>query len=798
MNSLDIIADRCVRRASADAAGAHEYRYLCADSRSVFSPEETVFAAFSTGVGDGHRFIRPLYERGVKAFIVERIPDNCVDVDATFYVVENVEHTLRVIAAHCMVKAGKRTVITGSRGKTKVKELIYRSLLPLCDVRRSPRSWNSSIGVPLSIWEMTADGPVDCSIIEVGIDGPGQADAVIEAIGTSGGVGVLTPITDEHDAAFASHADKIREKARIFEGCDAVVFDNSDSDVAAILAEELPGTRLVAVERASFPTVYHALADAALAEMGYTAEQRADVSRLPLADTRREITAEAFGNIVLRDNFTPDVLSLRLALDLMRRRETLSQPSMLLLGDLLHSPALTAAEVAAMYKEAFALARKFGVNKTICVSPEAAGLADMIGDVSGVEMCADVRDSLINRYVEGSLFANEQVLLFGKNEGNLADMAENMECAGHNTTLEVNLDALVHNYNYYRSLVPKGTGIVAMVKASGYGVGAVEIGKTLQSNGAAYLAVAVIEEGVELREAGIKMPVVVLNPITDRFPALFANHLEPTVFSPEELDHLISEAEAFGTKNYPVHIKLDTGMHRVGFLPEQIGGIAERLARTDAVRVSSALSHLATADCLDMDDYTLGQIDLFRNMVDSLRASLGYDFKRHVLNTAGMMRFAGACDYELGRLGIGLYGISPYEGPESRNLQPVASLRTHIISIKHWPAGTPVGYGCKGRTLRPSVIATIPIGYADGINRHLGRGGAAFYVGGVACPTIGNICMDQCMIDVTDAPAAAVGDAVEIFGPQQPVECLSDALGTIPYEILTSIGRRVRRVYTLG
>ena len=798
MNSLDIIADRYVRRASADAAGAHEYRYLCADSRSVFSPEETVFAAFCTGVGDGHRFIRPLYEKGVKAFIVERIPADCADLDATFYVVDSVESTLRSIAARCMEKAGERVIVTGSRGKTKVKELIYRALLPLCSVRRSPRSWNSSIGVPLAVWEMTSDGPADRCIIEVGIDGPGQADGVLAALGNKGGVGVLTLITGEHDAAFASHADKIREKARVFRGCEVVVFYNSDAEVADILAEELPGVRLVAVEKSDFPTIYHALADAALAAMGYAAELRSAIPQLPVVNTRREITAEAFGNIVLRDYFTPDLLSLRLALDLMRRRETLSQPSALLLGDLLHAPAMTDAEVAGMYKDAFALARKFGVNKTICVSPEAAALAGMIGEVPGVEICADVRDSLINRYVEGRLFANEQILVFGKNEGNLADMAENMECAGHNTTLEVNLDAAVHNYNYYRSLVPKGTGIVAMVKASGYGVGAVELGKTLQSNGAAYLAVAVIEEGVELREAGIKMPVVVLNPITDRFPALFANHLEPTVFSPEELDHLISESEAFGTKNYPVHIKLDTGMHRVGFLPEQIGGIAERLAHTDAVRVASALSHLATADCLDMDDYTLAQINLFRNMTESLRASLGYDFKRHVLNTAGMMRFADACDYELGRLGIGLYGISPYEGPESRNLQPVASLRTHIISIKHWPAGTPVGYGCKGRTLRPSVIATIPIGYADGINRHLGRGGAAFYVGGVACPTIGNICMDQCMIDVTDATAAAVGAAVEIFGPQQSVECLSDALGTIPYEILTSIGRRVRRVYTLG
>ena len=237
-------------------------------------------------------------------------------------------------------------------------------------------------------------------------------------------------------------------------------------------------------------------------------------------------------------------------------------------------------------------------------------------------------------------------------------------------------------------------------------------------------------------------------------------------------------------------------MHRVGFLKGQLNGIVDRLGRTDAVRVASVLSHLATADCLDMDDYTLGQISEFRKMTDYLLELLPLPFKRHILNTAGMMRFARSCDYEMARLGIGLYGISPYDGPEREKLRPVAALRTHIISLKYWEVGTPIGYGCKGRTVRPSVIATIPVGYADGINRHFGRGNASFIVNGVECPTIGNICMDQCMIDVTDAPDAAVGSKVEIFGPNAPVERLAAVLDTIPYEILTSVSERARRVYT--
>lgn len=749
------------------------HRYLCADSRSVFAPSDTIFAALNTSLGDGHRFIPELYARGVRHFIVDHLPADTEKMnDAHFEQTGNVQAWLDGKASALLNGFTGGIAVTGSHGKTVLKELLYSALMPLCSVCRSPRSWNSRIGVPLSIWEMTSDGLPEHIITEIGIDGPGQADAIAAILGSSHTIGVLTPISTEHDNAFASHSDKIAEKARIFAGCKTVVYDCSDPEAGQILERELPGAKLIAVRQESFPSIYHALADAVLSALGYDAHSRSHIASLPLVSTRREISSAAFGNTVVRDNFTPDILSLRMALDFMHRRATPRHPSALILGQLTDTDATG---------DAIAMAKQFGIEHIVCL-PEKPG----------TELSA-----IISGYIGGSLLHNEQILLFGRNDDSLRAMADALECAGHETTLEVDLNAVVHNYNYYRSLVPKGTGIVAMVKAGAYGAGAVEIGKTLQSHGAAALAVAVIEEGIELRDAGITMPVIVLNPLTNRYPALFANHLEPTVFSPEELDRLIREAEAAGVSAYPIHIKLDTGMHRVGFLPEQLDGIGKRLARTGAVRVSSVLSHLATADCLDMDDYTLSQIDVFRQMTDRLRDILGYPFRRHLLNTAGMMRFAGALDYEMGRLGIGLYGISPYPGDEALRLKPVSSLRTHIISIKHWPAGTPIGYGCKGRTTRPSVIATIPIGYADGINRHLGRGNASFIVSGTACPTIGNICMDQCMIDVTDAKGAAVGTEVEIFGPHQRVEVLSDILGTIPYEILTSVSPRVKRVYTL-
>ncbi|MDE5632390.1 MAG: alanine racemase, partial [Muribaculaceae bacterium] len=327
------------------------------------------------------------------------------------------------------------------------------------------------------------------------------------------------------------------------------------------------------------------------------------------------------------------------------------------------------------------------------------------------------------------------------------------------------------------------------------GMGAVEIGRTLQSQGAAYLAVAVVDEAVALRNAGITMPIMVLNPVTNQSPALFAYNIEPAVFSLDELCLLVETAVREGVSDFPIHIKLDTGMHRVGFIEEQLDGLIESLAAQKSLVVSSVFTHLATADCLDLDDYTQLPLQRFYAMTDKLRKGLGRDFKRHILNTAGMMRFAECGPYEMTRLGIGLYGVSPLPPSVSADLQPVATFKSRIISLKHWPAGTPVGYGCRGVTSRDSVVATVPVGYADGVNRRLGRGNASFVVRGVACPTIGNICMDLCMIDVTDAQGVSVGDEVEIFGPSASVEALAETLGTIPYELFTWVSPRVRRIY---
>lgn len=737
------------------------FRYLTTDSRSIFDPANTIFAAIRTDVADGHKYIADVLRRGIGAVLAEYIPAGCEEYSSKIVVVENVAAALADMARERLEDVKDGIVVTGSVGKTTMKELLYTALRSAAvDARRSPRSWNSAIGLPLAIWEMRSTVG-DTIITEAGIDGPGQGGVLADILGASHGIGVITPLTDEHDEAFASHDAKVREKLEIVKHCKVVFYAATEEDGTvparrpAILAATEGGSTMVPVRQGAHPTIYHALAAAVLEYMGVDV----DVDALPLVDKRREITTGAHVNTIVRDRFTPDVLSLRDALDFAVRHGVDGRRKVLVLGDLLPYESFT---------EAADLARAFGFDDTLTA------------------------DEALTR---AGGWHDTQVLIFGAETPELSAFADEIESAGHDTTLEVDLDALIYNYNYYRHLLPPDTGIVAMVKASAYGLGPMEIGKALQSHGAAYLAVAVIDEGLVLRDAGITMPVMVLNPVTNRYPALFAEGLEPAVFSFDELDRLIAEADKAGVKGYPIHIKLDTGMHRVGFIADQLPELIERLKATDAVRVRSVFSHLATADCLDMDEYTRGQLAVFAGDISTLRAGLGYDFLRHILNTAGMMRFVpDAPGYEMARLGIGLYGISPLPG--ANPLHTVATFSSRIISLKHWPKDTPIGYGCNGHTSEAdSIIATVPVGYADGVDRRLGNGRAHFMVRGVPCPTIGNICMDLCMVDVTAVPGVAVGDAVEIFGRHMPVERLADTLGTIPYEVLTSVAGRVKRIY---
>lgn len=746
--------------------------YLRTDSRNVTHPESTVFACVKTSIGDGHLYIAALIERGVRNFIVEYIPDGINTEGINFDVVPSVEKRLLELSSQRLKKVSRGIVITGSHGKTTMKELLFRSMQTKTTVCRSPRSWNSAIGAAQSLWEMTSSSTnARYLITEAAIDGPDQGQKFAQMLSSSHTIGIITSITAEHDESFESHRKKIEEKLTILSGCKVIFYPAGDRELE--IAIKQCSAEVIRVDQGRHPTIFHAFADAVL-QHEYMSDPNID--SIPLADSHIAIFDGAWGTTVVRDGFTPDLRTLEGTLEFMARRASSSRGQVLVLGKLLHGPH---DNYHVYYRKAQEYALSLGFEQVIFCDKEARDLDSYI------------TPDLIS--ATAKTLSGKEVLIFGLESPELNAFADALDAATHDSVLEVDLDALVHNYNYFRHLLPAGTGMMAMVKASAYGMGAVEVGRALQSVGASYLAVAVIEEGIALRKQGITMPIVVLNPITNRYEALVEYHLEPAVFSAAELRRLIREIKSTGCHEYPIHIKLDTGMHRVGFTEEQIPELLEILDGEDTVRVASVFSHLATADCLDKDYYTLGQIERFKAMADQIERECGVKFKRHLLNTAGMLRFPDKAAFDMARLGIGLYGISPYPAPIP--LKTVATLRTHIISIKHWPSGTPIGYGCNGVTERDSVIATIPIGYADGINRHLGRGAASFVVEGVKCPTIGNICMDQCMIDVTDVPSVEVGTAVEIFGQQQPVYELAEILDTIPYEIITSVAPRVKRVY---
>lgn len=722
---------------------------ILTDSRSLRLPDKTVFFALRTRNNDGHNFIPRLASEGVRAFVVEKKPEG---VEGEFIEVPDTLAALQALAAeHRRDCSGCFVAVIGSRGKTVVKEWLAEAL----GAYRSPRSWNSQLGVALSLLKAPLHTPY--AVIEAGISEPGEMARLRDMILPE--VVVLTGIEpDEHSGSFASFGQKCAEKLLIASGARVIIYP---ADLGEIVERNVPTSvlkigvsippeadwmerdRLITAEAARF-------FGATLAE---------DTPR-PLR-TRLDAGSGVNDCTVITDRFTCDLFSLPTALDFMRRRKRQGYRTTLILDRLRDFNGLPSVPE---------------VDRLIYVGP---------GGMTPEEFRA--RISVAD-------FSHEIILAKGEEGGPVAAFAEQLMARHHETVLEINLDAVVHNFNHFRALLKPSTGIVCMVKASGYGAGASELAKTLQSQGAAYLAVAVVDEGEELRRAGITMPIMALNPKVTDYDSLFANRLEPEVFSFDMLREIIAEGRKRGVTACPVHVKFDTGMHRLGFLREDVPALVAELKGTDVVTVASVFSHLATADCLDMDSYTLGQLNLFTEICSEMRSSLGYDFMRHILNSAGIARFP-QWQFEMVRLGISLYGVDTVGVPETRGLRTVSTLRSIIISLKEWPAGTSIGYGRRTILDRPSCVATVPVGYADGLDRHLGNRAGRVWVNGTLCPILGNICMDACMIDVTEAPAVEVGTSVEFFGENLPVSEMSDRLATIPYEVLTSVSPRVRRVY---
>lgn len=726
---------------------------ILTDSRSLRIPERTVFFALHTPNNDGHKYIPGLASRGVGLFVVERIPEG---IDAEFIRVDNTLAALQQLGAEARsALQGEMIAVCGSRGKTIVKEWLAESLATIGRTTRSPRSWNSQIGVPQAMAGLDRDARF--AIVEAGISQPGEMDR-LEAIIRPRTV-VITGIENVGDSeTFANDEEKICETMKLARNAAHIVYPAELQDAVDRHVPHAVMKIAVAIpESADWMECDRLLTLETLRLYGACLKD--EIVR-PL-HTRLNASDGVNNCTIITDRFTCNSFSLVSAIDFVMRRRTPDRKVTVILDTL----------------------------RDADVSPEIPGVDRLIYIGNG----GMTREQFLAS-ISVSDFANELILVKGEEGGAVATFGEQLQARHHETVLEVNLDAIVHNFNHFRALLKPTTGIVCMVKASGYGAGAFELAKTLQSQGATYLAVAVVDEGEELRRAGITMPIMALNPKVTNYDSLFSNRLEPEVFSLEMLDEIIREGSKRGIHNYPIHIKFDTGMHRLGFLEDNISGLCERLKNTDVVHVESVFSHLATSDCLDMDDYTLGQLNLFTSICSEMKSELGYGFKRHILNSAGIARFP-QWQFEMVRLGISLYGIDTIGVDETRGLRTVSTLRSIIISIKEWPAGTSIGYGRRTILNRPSRIATVPVGYADGLDRHLGNGNGNVWINGSLCPIVGNICMDACMIDITDATGVEVGTSVEFFGENLPVSDVSDKLSTIPYEVLTSVSPRVKRVY---
>lgn len=799
-----------------------EIDVLLTDSRSLSAPADSLFFAISTPNNDGHRYIRQLYEAGVKAFCVSYIPENMLGVsDVCFLKVDDVTKALQTIArAHRESVKAKVIGITGSRGKTTVKEWLYQLLEPDCNVVRSPRSFNSRIGVPLSLWEITPD--TETAIIEAGVSRSGEMNTLQNMIKPS--IGIITNISSEHDEGFSSREAKVNEKIKLFRDSDCVIYCADDTLIASAVENSCNRSSLLGWSRinagaplyinrtatteketeieysylgakgrltisltsdSEIENALHCLAALLLLGMdtGTIAERMA---KLKPVTTRLEVIEGVNNCLVIYDNYTSDLHSLAPALDFMNRRPRGNRTTTLILSDVMHE----ALPPSKRYKAVADLARRRGIDRVIGIGEEISANSRYFN--SQAIFFPDTAAMLDAMGPDD--FHDEMILIKGAPGFSFERVSDMLEARQHETVMEVNLDAMVHNFNLFRAMLKPTTGIVCMVKASGYGAGSYELARSLQSQGAAYLAVAVLDEGVELRRAGITMPIMVLNPRVVNYRTLFAYNLEPEIYSFDILHEIISAAENCGLTDYPVHIKLDTGMHRLGFLEKDIPEITDILRRQKAVRPVSVFSHLAAADDPMMDDYTLSQFEYFDRCADLLQRGFNHYIMRHILNSTGISRFPEH-QYDLVRLGICLYGIATMHDGSQDELRPVSSLYTTVISIKEWPAGTTVGYNRRGVLHRDSVVATIPVGYADGLNRHLGNGHHSVMINGTLCPIVGNICMDACMVDVTDCSECHVGDRVEIFGPEIPVDTIAETLDTIPYEILTSVSSRVKRVY---
>ncbi len=803
------------------AAHGHKICDLLIDSRHLMDPYHTLFFALKSARNDGHKFVAELYEKGVRAFVVSHQLDGDFP-EAVFVVVSDTLKALQSLTSYHRQQFDFPVIgITGSNGKTIVKEWLFQMLGPDYNIVRSPKSYNSQVGVPLSVWQMNKNNTL--GIFEAGISEPDEMMALQDIIRPT--IGVFTNIGQAHDENFINRGQKAGEKLNLFTKANALVycmdypeiqqvvirsgmaskvklftwsrkFDEADlfikevkvgdkqSQLECLYQDELLSFTIPFADAASIENAVHCIAVGLLMKMSPELIASRLLSLTSIA-MRLEIKAGMNNCTIINDYYNSDVNSLSIALDVMKQQRQ-HKRNAVILSDILQS----GRNEMDLYAEIAQLLKTKGVDMLIGIGEGISRQANKFDMES--YFYPNVSDFLA--HFPFSKFNNQTILLKGARAFEFEQIGMELQEKAHETVLEINFNHLVSNLNHFRAKIKPSTKLMVMVKAFGYGSGNLEVSNILQFHNVDYLTVAFADEGVELRRAGINLPIMVMSPEVNSYDNIIKYHLEPEVFSFRNLAFIEKAIENLALPEaHPlnVHIKLDTGMHRLGFSIDELPELISRIQANPMLHVRSVFSHLATADNPAEDDFTLKQIHNFEKG-SKLIAEAFPNVLRHILNTAGITRFP-QYQFDMVRLGIGLYGV-PTCDADRGVLEPVVSLKTTINQIKHIPKGDSIGYNRHGHAERDMRIGIVPIGYADGLSRLLGNGNGKFYVNGQQVSVIGDICMDMCMLDLTDVKAVE-GDTVVIFDAEHDIANIAKACQTIPYEIMTRVSQRVKRVY---
>jgi len=814
-NQYNITAIKELIKAEGAVIKEYTINTLLTDSRRINNAASALFFALS-GRRNGHEFIAEAFAAGVRNFVVKKGTD-IVMPDANFLIVTDVLQALQSLAAWHRHRFKLAVIgITGSNGKTIVKEWLYQLLVADKNIVRNPKSYNSQIGVPLSVWQINEQNTL--GIFEAGISTVNEM-AKLEAI-IKPDVGILTHMGTAHDEGFENRHQKIAEKLLLFKNCRLIIYNlETLKDFKNELAGKESFTWSLKEKQADLYVFSETVIDknfylramfrnkeieclipfldeaaienavicwASLLALGYTPKE-ADkrIERLTAVSMRLELKTGINDCSVIDDSYNSDIQSLEIALNFLNQQNQ-HQKRTLILSDIFQS----GLDPKTLYQQVANLIKNKKIDRFIGVGKAISKYQNFFE--SSEKFFFDDTTALI-QHIRSLNFKQETILLKGSRSFEFERVSRILVQKAHETVMEINLNAMLNNLNFYRSKLKPGVKVMAMVKAFSYGSGTFEVANILQYNNVNYLAVAYIDEGVALRNSGITLPVMVLNSEVSAFDKLAEFQLEPVIYSFGLFDEFIKYAREHNLLQYPIHLKIDTGMHRLGFVDQDIEILCDHLEKNQFIQVKSVFSHMVASDASKHDQFTQKQIKRFEKAFKLIEKTLKYTVIKHLCNTSGIIRWPDA-QYDMVRLGIGLYGIDAAISVRDTQLQPIASLKTSVSQVKKIKAGDTISYDRSGVMAKGGKIATVRIGYADGYLRAFGNGVGKMLVNGQFAPTVGNITMDMCMLDVSNIMVKE-GDEVIVFNDEYGIEQLAKQINTIPYEILTNISQRVKRVY---